>query len=238
MTVNMPDSIEVANLPAGYRAYLGYADGRWPTVPELRTKFPAAHIIGLTVTGATLAADGCDIETGDLTPASGAHWARNKLAEHPGSRPVLYASTSVMPQLLTELAYWAVQRHTVRLLSAHYWDPAGGSNYRSHICPDQCGYPDVPAMDGTQWTDRHPGNSGTQIDMSVTLDTFFDPAPAHPKETDTMRLPPAPGDWGPTTQTFYDYQNRIIIIGPNGGNAIYVTISADNGKTWSTPVRV
>ena len=94
MTLAMPDSVTVPDLPGGYDAYLGYADGTWPTAAALHAKFPAADLLILTVTGQTLQADGCDVETGDLTPEGGARWAVSKRAAYPGFRPVMYASVS------------------------------------------------------------------------------------------------------------------------------------------------
>jgi hypothetical protein len=183
MTLAMPDSINPAALPPGYPAYLGYADGLWPTAAELRTKFPTAHIVTLTVTGSTLNADGCDIESGDLTPHSGAHWAARKLAAAPSSRPVLYASVGTMPEVISQCGLVGVSRATIRLLSAHYGDG-------EHICgPHSCGQVNTD-MNGTQWTDQFAG-IGELIDMSVLHDDFFrtqakPPAPTAPAWQEEM----------------------------------------------------
>ena len=186
-TLAMPDSIFPDRLPSGYGQYLGYADGEWATAPVLRQLFPHARLIILTVTGATLDADGCDIEKGDLPPASGADWAQRKLAADPHSRPVLYASPEApgykMSQVLAELAARRVARSSVRLLSAHYgWTGPGGPE---HICgPATCKLVTVP-MDGTQWTGSFAGAGGYLIDMSVLKDSFFGtPVPAQQEETD------------------------------------------------------
>jgi hypothetical protein len=166
VTIAMPDSIYADRLPRGYPAYLGYVDGEWPTAPELERLFPAAQIVRLTVTGATTAADGCDIETGDLSVARGARWTRDKLLAHPASFPVLYASVSRMPGLLGNLAGQGVSRDRVRLLSAHYG--AG-----EHICgPRTCKWPGVPDMSGTQWTNSYSTGSAI-VDMSALQDNFF-----------------------------------------------------------------
>ena len=175
MTIAMPDSIRVADLPPGYPAYLGYVDGDWPTAPELAARFPGAHILELTVTGKTLHADGCDIEPGNLTPSSGAAWCRDKLGAEPAARPVAYASVSAMPDVISDLNTHMIYRAQVRLLSAHYG--AG-----EHICgPATCDLVKIP-MDGTQWTDAYPGTGGRLIDMSALTDTFFGtpPPPAAP----------------------------------------------------------
>ena len=170
MTIAMPDSITPANLPAGYEAYLGYVDGNWPTVAELAARFPSARAVRLTVRGGTTAADGCDVENGDLTPQSAAAWAAWYCASWPSRRPVLYASVDNMPAVLAELPGRKVTRERVRLLAAHYGKGV-------HICgPSTCGA--AFQADGTQWTSTYAGLNGQQIDMSVLADDFFaSPAP-------------------------------------------------------------
>ena len=227
----MPDSIYPANLPPGYPAYLGYVDGNWPTLPELKVLFPAAHLIGLTVTGNTLNADGIDVELQNPNAVEGVAWVGRKLAQAPASRPVIYASTLGDPgygmhEVINELIAQGISLNAVRLLSAHY-----GTG--EHICgPATCNLISL-AMDGTQWTDQAPGAGGSKVDMSVVHDTFFE-TPSPPK-AETMKLPPAPGDWGPTTSQYIDYQGTLYVVGPNGGNAIYMTKSTDGGAHWSTP---
>lgn len=165
MTIAMPDSITVANLPPGYPAYLGYVDGRWPTAGFLKQSFSNAHVLSLTVLGGRAVADGCDIETDNLSPASGAAWLHWRLSSG-AHRPVAYASVASMTWVLTELAAVGVPREAVRLLTAHYG--AG-----EHICgPLTCGQLHAGA-DGTQWTSSFPGMGGALIDMSVLADGFF-----------------------------------------------------------------
>jgi Putative peptidoglycan binding domain len=184
MTLAMPDSITPANLPPGYPAYLGYVDGLWPTAAELRKRFPAAHVVSLTVTGGTLGADGIDCEPGNPGAASSADWIARKLAAG-AVRPLVYASVIGspgygMPDVLRELGARGIARSRVRLLSAHY-------GIGKHVCgPASCNAIST-AMDGTQWTDTFAGVGGSEIDMSVVLDTFFDRAPKPPK--------PPPSDW-------------------------------------------
>ena len=168
MTIEMPDSIYPANLPAGFPAYLGYADGRWPTASQLRQQHPGAHILSLTVLGGSQVADGCDIENGDLSPASGAAWLHWRISSGQ-QRPVAYASRDTIPAVLTELALVGVGRPQVRVLSAHYG--AG-----QHICgPGTCKA--SFQADGTQWTDTYSGVGGALIDMSLLADSFFGATP-------------------------------------------------------------
>lgn len=176
MTLAMPDSTEVGNLPPGYDAYLGYIDGKFNTEASLRARFPAAQLVLLTVTGGTLQADGCDVEPGNLAPGNGCLWVRGKLVAEPGFRPVIYASVSQMPLVLRSMNDLDIERNEVRLLSAHYGEGA-------HICgPRSCGAISTD-MDGTQWTAMAKGLNGTDIDMSMLADDFFGPA-----QSETERL--------------------------------------------------
>lgn len=171
MTLAMPDSIRVNDLPPGYPAYLGYADGQWPTAQALAERFPTAHRVILTVTGTHFEADGIDIEPGNPSARDAAFWAEAKFTRQPGFRPVLYASVIGEPgygmgEVLAELAARGIDRGRVRLLSAHYG--AG-----EHICgPRTCGEISTD-MDGTQWTNAARGLGGSVIDMSALRDDFF-----------------------------------------------------------------
>jgi peptidoglycan hydrolase-like protein with peptidoglycan-binding domain len=186
MTLAMPDSINVNNLPAGYPAYLGYGDGNWPTAKALEAMFPDAEHVILTVAGGPAAhgvrvAPGTDVEPMDLTAAQGAAWASG----HAG-RPVIYASVQGEPgygmhEVLAELRALGIPRTAVRLLSAHYGDGP-------HICgPDSCKLIGTE-MDGTQWTDAYgvkiSDDEIVNVDMSMLADDFFGAAP----QTETERL--------------------------------------------------
>lgn len=165
MTIAMPDSIYPGNLPPGYKAYLGYPDGHWPTVSALKAKFPGAEIVSLTVLGGATVATGCDIENGDLNAVSGAAYLERRIAA--GQKlPVAYMSVSNVGAVVSELSALHVSRSQVRLLSAHY-------GQGEHICgPATCRLTSV-ACDGTQWTDTFAGENGTRIDMSALNDGFF-----------------------------------------------------------------
>ena len=169
MTLAMPDSITVGDLPPGYDAYMGYVDGDWPTGPELVRLFPGAHQVILTVTGRTTSGcNGCDVENGDLDPVGFITWLKWKLATAPKSRPVVYADLTNMFVVEDTLSDWGVQRSAVRLLSAHYTDSA-------HVCaPGACGEIQT-AMDGTQWTASYRTAAGALVDMSMLADDFFTP---------------------------------------------------------------
>jgi len=199
MTLMMPDSTTVADLPSGYPAYLGYADGDWPTAGELQARFPGANLVILTVTGQSAGhgarvASGADAEPGDLTAAAAVQWAAGR-----AGRPVIYASVQGAPgygmhDVLAELAAQRIPRERARLLSAHY---GGGP----HICgPASCGLISVP-MDGTQWTNHYPTAAGPYVDMSLLEPGFFGPALTETEklvqELGTVRQ----GDTGETVKT-------------------------------------
>jgi peptidoglycan hydrolase-like protein with peptidoglycan-binding domain len=173
--IQMADSITPENLPGVYAAFLAYVDGHWPTAAKVRAMFPSARLLTLTVKGGP--ADGCDVETDDLTPEEGAAWAQRQLAAG-AWRPVVYSSASTMAEVLDELAAFGVARAQVRLLSAHYGEGV-------HVCgPDTCKAMAVDA-DGTQWSNTTPGVGGTLIDLSTLNDDFFGaPAPVTPVEAD------------------------------------------------------
>jgi hypothetical protein len=161
--MRMLDSITVVNLPDGADAYLGYVGGRWPTWDALRKRFPAAHLLSMAIS-ADEKAEGCDVETGDLTITQAPAWVMGALAGGVW-RPVAYASASQMGALLSALQSAGIKRAQVRLLSAHYG--AG-----KHVCgPATCRL--CPAVDGTQWTDTASGLNGSRIDESVLLPDFF-----------------------------------------------------------------
>lgn len=195
----MPDSIRAANLPPGYPAYLAYVDGNWVTAAAVAARFPGAHILTMTVTGAA-GADGCDCENGDLTAARAVAWARQRL-EAGAWRPVIYANASTMFAVMNYLKASGIARGRVRLLSAHY-------GVGAHICgPATCKYEQapgqvIPAMDGTQWTDTYTGAGGTQIDMSWVAAGFFTPPPPPAPEEDTDMLVILRASIGGATLTF------------------------------------
>jgi Putative peptidoglycan binding domain len=186
--ISMPDSVNVADLPPGYPAYLGYADGRYANAAELRKRFPGAQLVRLTVTGATLDADGIDVEPGNVNAADARVWVQRKLAAAPGFRPVIYASVRGaanygMGDILARLNGNRISTKRVRLLSAHYGEGP-------HICgPHSCGLIDID-MDGTQytndWATPAMRAAGTAIDMSMLSDDYF--AGPGPAQTETERL--------------------------------------------------
>jgi len=178
-TINMPDSIYPENLLPGYPAYLAYADGYWPTEGEVRKAHPGAHVLVLTVLGATLKADGVDCEKGDLGAVGAALWVHRKLAADPGTRPVVYADLATpgysMAEVIAELLALGITRSQYRVLTAHYDGEHVCSPSRG--CRDKDGRVIGFTADGTQWTSAFPGANGSKIDMTLLDAGFFGPPP-------------------------------------------------------------
>jgi Putative peptidoglycan binding domain len=210
VTIAMPDSILTVNLPGGYPAYLGYTDGFWPTVTELEKLFPHARLVSLTVRGGK--AMGCDVESGDLTPAGGVQWADDAIRAGQ-FRPVIYASASTMVTgIVPGLEKLKVPLASVRLISAHYG--AG-----EHVCgPSTCKYEQggqvIPSMDGTQWTDTFAGVNGAAIDMSSLSDNFFcGPPPASVSWEDELMATISTVQQGSSGQAVRNWQGLLSAHG-------------------------
>lgn len=192
MSMFMPDSVNVADLPPGYPAYLGYTDGMFGTAAELERRFPAARLVLLTVNGSTMAAHGArvlggdDSEPGNLTAVSAAGWALTQLQAGRKEPMVMYASVQGSPgygmrDLVRELSAAGVTRDKVKLLTAHY-------GKGPHVCgPGSCGLLPYDA-DGTQYTNQFRTPAGAVVDMSVLRDDFFAAAPPAPAPTETEKL--------------------------------------------------
>lgn len=205
--LTMADSIRALNLIAGYDAYMGYVDGLWPDVNDIRKMFPGLPVPGLTVIGGHTVADGCDIEKGDLDPVSGAAWTKWRL-EQGQERPIVYASVSPMSDVLSELESIGVDRSEVRLLSAHYG--AG-----QHICgPDTCDLISI-GMDGTQWTSTASGRLHSYIDASWLLPDFF----GTPTWEDQLVAQITTVKKGSTGQPVRNWQGVLVGYGHNLGTS-------------------
>jgi hypothetical protein len=213
MTLVMQDSVTLANLTPEADAYLGYVDGRWPTYHALVARFPGKPVLSMAVS-ADADALGCDREPGDLTASDVPPWVKRQLARGV-QRPVVYASASNIPAILSAMRAAGISRADIRLLSAHYG--AG-----RHICgPGTCAIPGVPACDGTQWTDRAPGTNGTLIDESILNDDFFSGDDLPLSSTDLSAIAKAvwtvdgiiPGAGGSRANPFWEPQRAMADLG-------------------------
>lgn len=168
----MYDSVSASSLPSNARMVAGYVDGLYRNVAALRTRFPKATLVRITVTGGTLDAHVADVERGDLSPQSGAAWAQRK--HHAGQHGTLYCSTSVRSAVETEC------RKLGLVLGRDY------SIWQAQYD----GRADIPAgAVAKQYLGDHPNGHGGTYDASVVADHWpgVDPDPAPPKPQ-----PPAP----------------------------------------------
>lgn len=119
MTRTMYDSVTLSNCPTDGQLYGCYVDGAYKNDAEAARRFPGKRIVKITVTGSTLNAHVADVETGDLTPASGADWARRRKAA--GYYPTLYCNTSTRPSVEAACkAVGLVVGRDVWIWEAHY----------------------------------------------------------------------------------------------------------------------
>lgn len=239
MTISMPDSVRVPDLPDGYSAYLGYADGDEPTAGLLAGRFPHANRVILTVTGNTIDCDGCDSERLDLNAAKAAEWADRKLAADLHSYPVIYASVIGDPgygmhEVISELEGIGIGRGLVRLLSAHYWGRG------PHICgPGSCGAIDID-MDGTQWTDAYQTGPGAPVvDMSLLAPDFFTRTMTTTSETEKIVTELGTVRQGDTGEQVRTVQGLLLARGYAIGLSGALTAGVDGvfGKFTDSAVR-
>ena len=157
----MQDSVNAGALLAGQDLYAGYVDGRYANVTAIARRFPRKTVVRITVLGSTLDAHVADVETGDLTPQSGAKWAARK--HNAGQHPTLYCNTSTRP------AVEAACKRMGLLLGRDY------SIWEAHYD----GKAALPANTvAKQYADKGP--HGENVDLSVVADYWpgVDPKPA------------------------------------------------------------
>lgn len=170
MTVTLYDSTDVAAIPADAPAVAGYMDGAYANYPELVAAHPGKPVVGITVLGGFLAGTRvADVENGDLTPVTGASWARQMLMV--GRRPTLYYSASLGAAVRDALVAEGINAGR----DVDYW-PA-----------DWTGVPHLMAGSvATQYA--NPDTSGGHYDLSVATEAWLagsiSPGPVPP---------PAPG---------------------------------------------
>lgn len=159
----MYDSVTLTEIPSDAAAVAGYVNGRWPTFPQLASRFPKARRISIAVT-AEADADVLDVERGDATPAQAPKWVRRQAAR--GVKlPVVYCSVSDARTVLGVLAASGIKRSQIRLWTAHYTG-------KPHRCSAACGFGLSTTADATQYTDRALGRN---LDASLVTDAFLAP---------------------------------------------------------------
>ena len=139
---------------------LGYVDGNWATYDTLAARFARAttKVLSVTVSGRP-GADIADCESGDLTPADAALWARTELAA--GKHPTVYGSRDYILATQTELRSLRVEQNLVGWWLAWYVQvaPAFERIRWPHYVPQ--------GFVGWQFADSIPVAGGHSIDASV-----------------------------------------------------------------------
>jgi hypothetical protein len=158
----MYDDVNVSLIPTDAKLIASYIDGARTAdnLQQVQARFPAAKILTITVTGAH-DADAGDIETGDMSPQSGARWARTMIGR--GERPAVYANRSTMPSVIAELRRLGIARRDVRIWTADY-------TFFPHLPVFRWGA-SLTASDACQWTDKSHGRS---LDESICVPSFLD----------------------------------------------------------------
>jgi len=146
------DAVDVSALPPGGDYYLAYIDGDYITLPAVRAKFPTARILTVTTTG-KLAADICDVESGDARPAIAAAGVRAGLYN------TVYSDVSTKPELDTAMGDLDWQWYAA--------NPTG----EEHLVPDSV---------ATQWAWPGHGSTGN-YDISTTNGVYPNTPPPLPE---------------------------------------------------------
>lgn len=162
-TANVTVASTRSDFPNAVTAVAGYIDGSFLTYNPLTVTFPGLaiestteykRVVSITVNG-SLAADCADIENSDMTPTSGAAWARSKLRQNQFNRPILYASLSDMPAVKAALQAEGLSRQQYRLWVADYVTQAPTTV--------------MSGYDAWQWST----SAATNLDTSLLTSGFF-----------------------------------------------------------------
>ena len=157
----MFDSITLDAIPDAPEAVAGYVNGSWPTFAEVKRRWPHAKHLSIAVTSSANA-ECLDVEPGDATPADAPGWVKRQ-RERGVKRPVIYCSLSMVLPVLKALAAAGIERHEIRLWTAHYTGTA-------HRCTPACGLGMPTTADATQFTDH---SHGANLDESLCSPEFL-----------------------------------------------------------------
>lgn len=159
----MYDGVRASLVPPDGGAYAGYIDGNYQSYNQMVALYPGVYHIPITVLGANLDARVADIELGDLTPYTGARWAKLKLQYRKG-RPTLYCSTSLYDPVASALKGFGLAFGTdVDWWEAHYDGVARLSNRPGAVAKQ---YHNTPGYDVSiadiYWARRDKGGVAVQ----------------------------------------------------------------------------
>ncbi len=114
----MYDAVTIENIPPNPPAVAGYVDGKYANYGAMVSRFPNAKHLGITIR-ADHDARALDIEIGDATPQQAPGWVRKQHARGI-KRPIVYANTSTMPSVISELKASGILRGEYLVWTAHY----------------------------------------------------------------------------------------------------------------------
>lgn len=201
---------DVPSIPTNAVKVAGYVSGSnhafWWTAGDWARFAGARHVRIDTDGSAPLASDVADCESGDMTPAGAAHWARTR-EDHGIVASTIYCSESQLPAVRSACAAAGVSPW-----HRFFWI-ANWSITEAQAAAKLTG--DVVAVQFTSPSVR----PGQRYDLSVTSPGWF-PLPA----------PPAPKPPTPTLDGI------LITLAPGNSANTWVgrrVTSRDNGKTWA-----
>jgi hypothetical protein len=143
------DSVTPTKIPAG-QAVATYSTGPF-AIPASQVA-GRKYVLWIDVNGSNPSATALDVEPGDATPSSAAHWAWRKLHADPGSTAIIYTMRSEWPAAqaaVAKLPSWMQSR-------VQWW------------IADPTGYPHiVPGSSATQWY------WGSNYDISAATPGFW-----------------------------------------------------------------
>lgn len=129
------DSVAPKDIPAEHPTVATYVNGRYKASPS---DVAGRHkVLWIDTTGGNPSdADVLDVEPGDATPATAAHWAYQRLHHDPNAPCCIYTTRSL----------WPAVRASIHQL------PSGMGDHVQWWIADPTGHPHVvPGSDATQW---------------------------------------------------------------------------------------
>ncbi|HEX3965627.1 MAG TPA: hypothetical protein VHZ03_54790 [Trebonia sp.] len=130
------DSVTPKDIPAEHHTVATYINGRYKAS---QSDVAGRHkVLWIDTTGGDpSAADVLDVEPGDATPATAAHWAYQRLHHDPNAQCCVYTMRSL----------WPATRAAI-----HHQLPSGMGDHVRWWIADPTGHPHVvPGSDATQW---------------------------------------------------------------------------------------
>jgi hypothetical protein len=128
------DSVTPKDIPAEHHTVATYINGRYKASQSDVTD--RHKVLWIDTTGGNSSAAVLDVEPGDATPATAAHWAYQRLHHDPNAQCCIYTMRSMWPAVRA---------------AVHQLPPSMGGHVQWWIA-DPTGHPHVvPGSDATQW---------------------------------------------------------------------------------------